>query len=490
MRNNYPYLKDSDFLQEVVKLKNVVYFVKVTILDWYEEPINSLEGKVTTATININGNSAIRRTANINFVAEQDDKDAAGLLGLNKKIYLQIGYENFTSQYTNYSIIWFPLGLYVVTGMAFNHGLNGISVSLELKDKMCLLDGSCGGVIPAAAVFDNYKVQNEDGTTTIVRPTIYQIITQLVNHFGGEQLGNIIISDLDTRIKQVMSWAGSTPLFLLWNGEGSYIYTTSEVQANQGGGYTEAPGSPFYAGSAVGYILTDFTYPGDLIGNAGDSVVTILEKIKSVLGNFEYFYDLDGCFRFQEIKNYLNNSQSKYILQALNKTQLVPDYLASTGQAYAVKRFNQKSVFSFKDNPDLVVSYTNSPSLISIKNDYIVWGLRKSSTSGTQYPIRYHLAIDKKPQVQQHRVVKYVDPQNEKLEKWYSPLCFASRNNFPEKGKIGLIYCAENSGHPVCYVWKTVNKLSQYVAIDSVPQNITPVDWRTELYLQGVAAEP
>jgi hypothetical protein len=35
-----------------------------------------------------------------------------------------------------------------------------------------------------------------------------------------------------------------------------------------------------------------------LVGNAGENVVTILDKIKNQLGDFEYFYDVDGKFVF------------------------------------------------------------------------------------------------------------------------------------------------------------------------------------------------
>jgi len=48
----------------------------------------------------------------------------------------------------------------------------------------------------------------------IIEPTIYQIIQELVNHFGGEQLSKIIISDIDNKIKKVMKWTGSVPLYL------------------------------------------------------------------------------------------------------------------------------------------------------------------------------------------------------------------------------------------------------------------------------------
>jgi hypothetical protein len=62
----------------------------------------------------------------------------------------------------------------------------------------------------------------------------------------------------------------------------------------------------------------------------GNTITDILEKIKEVLGNYEYFYDLNGNFVFQEIKNYLNNAQSKYILDSLNDRKLVPDYINAT----------------------------------------------------------------------------------------------------------------------------------------------------------------
>jgi hypothetical protein len=51
-------------------------------------------------------------------------------------------------------------------------------------------------------------------------------------------------------------------------------------------------------GEAAGYMETDLTYAGDLIGNAGETIVGILDKIKNMLGDFEYFYDIDGRFIF------------------------------------------------------------------------------------------------------------------------------------------------------------------------------------------------
>jgi len=63
-----------------------------------------------------------------------------------------------------------------------------------------------------------------------------------------------------------------------------------------------------------------------LIGNAGETVVSILDKIKNVLGNYEYFYDVNGNFIFQEIKNYLNTSYSTFLINEINENNYLVDY--------------------------------------------------------------------------------------------------------------------------------------------------------------------
>jgi hypothetical protein len=58
----------------------------------------------------------------------------------------------------------------------------------------------------------------------------------------------------------------------------------------------------------MGYTATEMYYNGNLIASAGSSVTSVLDNITKMLGNFEYFYDLDGRFIFQEKKNYINTS--------------------------------------------------------------------------------------------------------------------------------------------------------------------------------------
>ncbi|MGN1342649.1 MAG: hypothetical protein ACI4VL_05435 [Bacilli bacterium] len=51
-------------------------------------------------------------------------------------------------------------------------------------------------------------------------------------------------------------------------------------------------------GDTPGYFLTDLTYAGELIGKAGETLTSVLDKIKNMLSNFEYYYDINGKFIF------------------------------------------------------------------------------------------------------------------------------------------------------------------------------------------------
>ena len=93
-------------------------------------------------------------------------------------------------------MIWFPLGIFVIFDPNISHGTGGFTVSVSLKDKMCLLNGDAGGTLPAAVTFHELEETDENGETVIKNPTISQIILEAVNHFGNESLAKIIIEDI------------------------------------------------------------------------------------------------------------------------------------------------------------------------------------------------------------------------------------------------------------------------------------------------------
>ena len=468
-QKRYEYLKDSEFLKKIDKQKIKEQYAKITVLDWLENPIQEIEGIVTGGNINLDGKSAQRRTMNLSVYV--DDIGYTGvtsidnLISLNKKVKVAIGIKNITKQYQQYEILWFPQGVFVMTQPSISHSTSGTTISLTLRDKMCLLDGTCGGTIPASTQFDEYETLDENGQWIIEKPVIVQIIRECVNHFGGEQLGKIIISDLDTRIKKVMKWTGSSPLYLLQRDTDDCIFTTNYATV-QGQNY-----KAFSYGEDVGFIYTDFIYTEELIGDAGSTVVTILDKIKNALGNYEYFYDIDGNFVFQEIKNYLNTSHATVELEKLNKDN------------YLIDMAKGKTVYEF-DNSNLVTSYSNNPQYQMIKNDFIVWGIREN-VNGNDVPIRYHLAIDKKPKTGNiYPCFFYLDPDDNLTKaKMVVPFeNFTILNKNP--GKAGVFYMTKDDGK--IYKWED----NSYKGIDVGTSLVKTTDWRTEYYLQGVQAEP
>ena len=479
--NDRPYLRDKNFLKTIDRISLKEEFAKITILNWQERPIEDIQGKVSSGTLNINGNSSLRRTCNLTILIDENNSNITSVknsLSINKKIKLDIGIKNNTSQYSEYDIIWFPLGTYIISSVSITNTNSQItSASLQLKDKMCLLNGECSGLLPASVTFSSYDVLDANGAYQTEQPTIYTIIKYVVNYFGGEQLPKILISDVDERVRKVMKWTGSNPLYIT-----QYTSTTSGVQygattdkeqvdealaAGTIDSYTE-----YKSGQDVGYIYTDFVYPGELIGDAGNSVCDILDKIKSALGNYEYFYDLDGNFIFQEIKNYLNTSKSTTDLNDMEQN----DYLIDITKG--------KSVYTFNDS-FLISSYSNAPQYSMIKNDYIVWGMREDATTGATYPIRYHLAIDTKPQTGNTYKVFFYDDPDDGIRKAKRPIQFSTRDGFPAQGAEDTFYLALDTN--TVYKWDTEQNI--YVRFAMQTKDITTTDWRTELYLSGAQAE-
>ncbi|MBP3801498.1 MAG: hypothetical protein J6I85_05720 [Clostridia bacterium] len=97
-----------------------------------------------------------------------------------------------------------------------------------------------------------------------------------------------------------------------------------------------------------------------------------------MLGDFEYFYDVDGRFRFRRKKAYTNVSWNNIINR---KDERYADNAAYTSSF----------IYSFNDS-NLLTAIQNSPDFANIKNDYVIWGKKSENV-----PIHLRYAIDKKP---------------------------------------------------------------------------------------------
>lgn len=409
---------DEQFLRELHSKRDRIIYAKVIALDYEEHPIEAIEGRVTGGSINVDGASAVRRTCSISMVAQELNINEY-YWGLRNKIQLEIGLQNnINSNYED--IIWFPQGIYILTGFNTTYSTNSWSISISGKDKMCMLNGDLGGNLTAAIDFGVEEWY--DRITNIItyeKVPIRTIIQEMIHAQGGEPYHNIIINDLDERASELLEYRGDTPLYLLYRvGEEVYsnYYINGDIIVKVNGedkklsevatrkGIAELSGAPtaeeqiftlgddeteyvcreIQYGEVVGYRPTTLTYAGDLISSIGESITSILDKIVKMLGAYEYFYDLEGRFVFQRKPNYIQS------LWTGIKTDLESNEKYVTAEAY-----DSKFSFDFQD-ATLITSFQNNPVLNNLKNDYSIWGERKS-VSGATLPIHYRYAIDDKP---------------------------------------------------------------------------------------------
>ena len=428
----YPYLNDTYFLLQVDNMQEKEQFVKITVLDKDEKPIRAIEGQVTSGNLNINGSSAIRRNGSISFVVTNEEEGAPFLQNLfffNNRIKLEIGFTNTLDKYAEYKTLWFPLGVYIISKPSVTNNNGGVNISLTLNDKMVLLDGSAGGTIPSAVDF------HEDAYGKPI--SFYHCIQELVHHWGGEQLGKIIIENVPEFIDAIVRWGGEEDVAI-----DRVTYNNGELMGKK---------------REVAHFTSNVT------SQPGDSVVTILDKIKQQLGNFEYFYDLNGNFIFREKRNYLNTSYSTYLdenLIDLNKDNFIIDMTKG------------RSIYNFT-NSNLITSYSNSPAYDGVKNEFIVWGKREGNEG---LPCRYRLVIDSKPICKAHKnIVIYLEEDGN-----YHALKY-------HEGKIENIgYISYEKGIYFKYI---DGEFPEWIEVEGTYyEEITSKDWREELYYQGIEA--
>lgn len=358
---------NNTFLDKLVNEKIQTTYAKIITYTFDEKPFSSIEGRVSSGSIQANGASAVRRTLSLSMIAKPENANIENLgntISINKKIKVYIGRKNGFADYQEYGdIVWFNCGFYVVSSVSVSQSTSGWTINISGKDKMALLDGTAGGTLPTAVTFHEIFEDLGGGDYKIDYPTIYQIIQEAVNHYGEIPLQDIVINDLEKTAKVLIKYIGSKPIYFADN-YSSFSYV-------QDAGHQKR----YTYGQDVGYEFTSFIYPGELILAAGSTVVNLLEKISQILGNYEYFFDLDGRFIFQEKKNYLNTVSPLCAL-------IPQDYIQS---------YSTEAAYSIKDS-DTLVSLMRSPRCEDIKNDFIVWG-KNSNGAG----IHYRLVIDEKP---------------------------------------------------------------------------------------------
>ena len=432
---------DQEFLRKLDKEKNKTIYARITSLTFEETPTETIEGRITSGSINLDGASANRRTCSLSMVAQEFQYNDY-YWGLDTKFKLEIGVLNLIDKcYPD--IIWFNQGIYLITSFNPSRSVNNFTISINGKDKMCLLNGEVGGSLEAQVDFGIIEEEDKSGVWTKRKIPINEIIRNAIHKYAGEPMHNIIIEDLPEYGLELLEYRYDLPMYLyrkttsqnylgaLINGDkvcrvGSKDslnikplknLTNSEldilVESFVGSStpaeiYFDDDEIPYYVtkveyGQVAGYRKTELTYAGELIGNVGESIVSILDKIKNMLGQFEYFYDIDGRFVFRKKRSYVNSPWSPIVKDESGEEMVAASLVESAATAYT---------FS---GSELMTTFNNTPNLLSMRNDYAIWGQR-TGISGSALPVHLRYAFDIKPTMYKSIVVDDEDPALD----WYN----------------------------------------------------------------------
>ena len=377
------YLEDSYFLDILQSNKDREMYTKVEVLDWKERVIGHIQGLATGGNIAIDASSSVRRTCSLSMVVDEttiDVTDISGLIGLNRKIKVYVGLRNTVSGYLDKygEVIWFPMGVFVLTQGAVRHDTSTNTLNITAQDKMCLLNGEVGGVLQAPVDFASYNQIKEDGKIETIFNVLYDIVRTSVIQYGGENPAKVIVMDVPDEVRKAMdiTLGANERIWVDLDTGDSYKQDTPPSGNRRLMELTQTS-------NRLGYDYVPFTIPNkELLKQAGDTVTSVLDSITGILGNYEYYYDVNGNFIFREIRNHLNQTYKPY-------------YETTSGDYVA--NFSQNGVFySFVDK-DTISSFSNTPDWSNIKNDFIIWGTKDIPGSDAKRPIMYRVAIDDLP---------------------------------------------------------------------------------------------
>ena len=539
--SNYDFLTDKQFLKQLDGQRDKTLYARIISLNMDEDPLAEITGQVVSGNINVDGSSKVRRTCNITITTDNIKIDQI-YWTLNTKFYIFIGVENnFNNRYDK--VIWFPQGMYIIAGFSQTLNAQGYSISIQGKDKMCLLNGDVGGALPMANEFSVIEQLNNDGTQEAIYTPIYNIIREAVHRYAQEPYHNIIINDLDICGVKLLDYIGDKPLYIYEEYDNILPTSTSELHKifyfRQGDpeicevqyDYKQinivqknAPivsnlednenlakvfdkscdlakknfdvGPIWYAVPQPGpnpitvpkvYILEKRIKPEDVNKTAGymATELTYNEKELQVGAGSTIIELLDKLVAMLGDFEYYYDLYGHFVFQ---KKLIDFDSSNLNTIIHYTNLYNtiQKGNMSFYDftNGYLIESIQNKPNIAQIKNDYAIWGKAAISKNNTTIQMAIHLryAIDKKPEI--YTSLSNKQTYTSKKYDWRELIYQMAVDNLNAQSRISGLY------ESLSLLNKYYNKSNEISAndlryyYDNIPQlsQIEPSNFYTDFY--------
>lgn len=421
-------------LAQLHQHRNRITYAHLELLDLFGEANTYIEehftgisramtGAITSGSINLDGSSAMRRACTLGIAITDNVLTNNYYWTLNSKFQAWIGLENMLhldfSTYINYiddlititdlvtevkdenqlslgdNIIWLNQGQFIISSFSAQQTTNNWNINISGKDLMCQLNGEIGGTFVAEETLNQYEdYYTNPGEMMKVDMTLDQTVRSIVGRFCPNTL--IVTDDLKKEQgSRLYKYIGDSTLYGL-------VQYDDTLQENTLRALTVFGDQPVYNslgilttidkcsensiialsgneyklrkveyGEQFGYQEIEYYYADALKVSPGDNAITALERVKSAFAGFEYFFDLNGDFIFRKKKGYIELAASD-----------------QTGE-------EQEIEYLFED-ANMLTSMSVTPSLADFKNDYVVWGTKKSS-NGVESDLLMHYVFDTKP---------------------------------------------------------------------------------------------
>ena len=169
----------------LIQMKTRSTRIKVEVLNFNFQTINSLEGRVTEGSISVDATSDIRRTCSLTLTVEKAKNmiSPSGELWLDKFIRI---YEGIDNPRNNNETVWWNMGIFLINNPNTVYNSITETVTFEGLDLMSKLTGRRNGQLPAVA------------TVVPAGNQIADVVKQIITQLGG--FDNYIIEDVGYEI--------------------------------------------------------------------------------------------------------------------------------------------------------------------------------------------------------------------------------------------------------------------------------------------------
>ena len=170
---------------DLIQMKTRSTRIKVEVLNFNFQTINSLEGRVTEGSISVDATSDIRRTCSLTLTVEKAKNmiSSSGELWLDKFIRI---YEGIDNPRNNNETVWWNMGIFLINNPNTVYNSITETVTFEGLDLMSKLTGRRNGQLPAVA------------TVVPAGNKIADVVKQIITQLGG--FDNYIIEDVGYEI--------------------------------------------------------------------------------------------------------------------------------------------------------------------------------------------------------------------------------------------------------------------------------------------------